>query len=207
MQTLIVKYLPSGEGSNTKKILDVFLSKIEKSSIEFVDLLQTEIPIFNEQNINAYYKRNYHNQNLNPEEAKLLEKNDALIKQLKSASIVVLVTPMHNFGYPALMKAYIDATTFHNETFSHDKKMMAGKKILTIFSSGGEYPNDSFNLNYPNWNSIALTAHATFNFMGFDEVKTIGTSLRSINIGEENANKNLANISIEIEDIVRKWYK
>ena len=42
MQTLIVKYLPSGEGSNTKKILDVFLSKIEKSSIEFVDLLKTE---------------------------------------------------------------------------------------------------------------------------------------------------------------------
>ncbi len=53
MQTLIVKYLPSGEGSNTKKILDVFLSKIEKSSIEFVDLLKTEIPIFNEKNINA----------------------------------------------------------------------------------------------------------------------------------------------------------
>ena len=83
MKTLIVKYLPSGEASNTKKILDIFLSKIEKHPVETLDLLNAEIPIFNEQNINAYYKRNYHNQNLNPEEAKLLEKNDALIKQLK----------------------------------------------------------------------------------------------------------------------------
>jgi hypothetical protein len=43
--------------------------------------------------------------------------------------------------------------------------------------------------------------------MGFDEVKTIGTSLRSITIGEENAKKNLTNISIEIENIVKEWYK
>ena len=202
MKTLIVKYLPTGESSNTKKILDVFLSKIEKSSIEIVDLLKTEVPIFNEQSINAYYKRNYHGKSLDAEEARLLEQNDSLIKQLKSASIIVLACPMHNFGFPAQMKAYIDATTFFNETFSYDKKMMSGKKILTIFSSGGIYPNETFNLDYPNWNSIALTAHATFNFMGFDEVKTIGTSLR----GEENTINNLPKISIEIEDIVKKWY-
>jgi FMN-dependent NADH-azoreductase len=203
MKTLIIKYLPTGEASNTKKILDVFLSKIEKSSIEIVDLLKTEIPIFNELSINAYYKRNYHNQNLNAEETKLLEKNDSLIKQLKSASIVILACPMHNFGFPALMKAYIDATTFFNETFSYDKKMMSGKKILTIFSSGGIYPNNSFNFDYPNWNSIALNAHANFNFMGFDEVKTIGTTLRN----EESANQNLTKISVEIDNIVNTWYK
>lgn len=203
MKTLIVKYLPSGEASNTKKILDVFLSKIENHSVETLDLLNSEIPIFNELNMKAYYKRNYNNQALDSSEAKLLEKNDALIKQFKSASKIILACPMHNFGYPALMKAYIDAVVFFNETFSYEKKMMSGKKILTIFSSGGEYPNETFNFNYPNWNSIALLSYATFNFMGFDEVKTIGTSLR----GEENAIKNLAKISIEIENIVRDWYK
>jgi FMN-dependent NADH-azoreductase len=203
MKTLIVKYLPSGEASNTKKILDVFLSKIENHSVETLDLLNSEIPIFNELNMKAYYKRNYNNQTLDSSEAKLLEKNDALIKQFKSASKIILACPMHNFGYPALMKAYIDAVVFFNETFSYEKKMMSGKKILTIFSSGGEYPNETFNFNYPNWNSIALLSHATFNFMGFDEVKTIGTSLR----GEENAIKNLAKISIEIDNIVRNWYK
>lgn len=202
MKTLIIKYLPSGEASNTKKLLDIFLSKIENYPTETVDLLDVEVPIFNELSMKAYYKRNYNNQALDAKEAQSLEKNDSLIKQLKSASTIVLACPMHNFGFPAQMKAYIDATTFFNETFSYDKKMMSGKKILTIFSSGGIYPNETFNLDYPNWNSIALTAHATFNFMGFDEVKTIGTSLR----GEENIIKNLPKISIEIADIVKKWY-
>ena len=202
MKTLIIKYLPSGEASNTKKLLDIFLSKIENYPTETVDLLDVEVPIFNELSMKAYYKRNYNNQSLDAKEAQSLEKNDSLIKQLKSASTIVLACPMHNFGFPAQMKAYIDATTFFNETFSYDKKMMSGKKILTIFSSGGIYPNETFNLDYPNWNSIALTAHATFNFMGFDEVKTIGTSLR----GEENIIKNLPKISIEIADIVKKWY-
>ena len=202
MKTLIIKYLPSGEASNTKKLLDIFLSKIENYPTETVDLLNVEVPIFNELSMKAYYKRNYNNQSLDAKEAQSLEKNDSLIKQLKSASTIVLACPMHNFGFPAQMKAYIDATTFFNETFSYDKKMMSGKKILTIFSSGGIYPNETFNLDYPNWNSIALTAHATFNFMGFDEVKTIGTSRR----GEENTINNLPKISIEIEDIVKKWY-
>ena len=203
MKTLIVKYLPSGEASNTKKILDVLLSKIQKHPTETLDLLMTEIPIFDEISMKAYYKRNYNNQPLDSSESKSLEKNDNLIKQLKSASNIILVCPMHNFGFPALMKAYIDATTFHNETFSYDKKMMAGKKILTIFSSGGIYSNETFNFNYPNWNSITLNAHATFNFMGYDEVKTIGTSLR----GEENANQNLTKISIEIDDLAKQWYE
>lgn len=202
MKTLIIKYLPSGEASNTKKLLDIFLSKIENYPTEIVDLLNVEVPIFNELSMKAYYKRNYNNQALDAKEVKSLEQNDSLIKQLQSASNIVLACPMHNFGFPAQMKAYIDATTFFNETFSYEKKMMSGKKILTIFSSGGIYPNETFNLDYPNWNSIALTAHATFNFMGFDEVKTIGTSLR----GEENTINNLPKISIEIEDIVKKWY-
>jgi len=202
MKTLIVKYLPSGEASNTKKILDIFLSKIEKYPVEILDLLTTEVPIFNELSIKAYYKRNYNNQPLDASEAKLLAKNDLLIQQFKSASQIVLVCPMHNFGFPALMKAYIDAVVFFNETFSYEKKMMSGKKILTIFSSGGEYPNETFNFNYPNWNSIALLSHATFNFMGFDEVKTIGASLR----GEENTIKNLSILSIEIDNIARQWY-
>ena len=53
MKTLIVKYLPSGEASNTKKILDVFLSKIENHSVETLDLLNSEIPIFNELNMKS----------------------------------------------------------------------------------------------------------------------------------------------------------
>jgi len=205
MKTLIVHYLPSGELSNTKKILDIFINELKIKNnqiIESLDLLKKTIPIFNEESISCYYKRNYHSQPLNPQESKLLSVNDELIKQLKSADNIVLAYPMHNFGFPAQMKAYIDAVTFHNETFAYNKKMMEGKKILTIYTSGGLYSKDEFGLNYPNWDGLSFTAKLTFNFMGFDEVATLGTSLRD----EQSYQDNLSKMSSEIKNIINKWY-
>jgi len=209
MKTLIVQYLPSGANSNTKKLLEVFLNNLKNlgkaeivNNLEIVDLLKISVPFFDENSIQSYYKRNYGGQNLSDSEAKLLEHNDILIKQIKSADRVVIACPMHNFGLPALVKAYIDAVVFFNETFAYDQKMMAGKKIVTLYTSGGEYTVDKFNFEYPNWDAIRLNTHAVFGFMGFDEVKTIGTSLR----GDENLNKNLPKVSAEIAELVKNWY-
>ncbi len=207
MKILAVKYLPGGTNSNTKQLLDLFISSASKKNttqtVENVDLLNTEVPIFNEASIQAYYKRNYSNQVLSEAESKLLAQNDRLIAQLKSADILVIACPMHNFGYPALVKAYIDAVVFNGETFAYDKKMMAGKRALTLFTSGGVYSPDVFNFNYPNWNTISLLASATFGFMGFDEVKTLGTSLRD----EQTKAKNLSEIQSQIEELVASWIK
>ncbi|MBM3579408.1 MAG: hypothetical protein FJX34_01385 [Alphaproteobacteria bacterium] len=199
MKILIVKYLPSGANSNSKKLLDFFLDRIPGQEIEMVDLLKTPAPIFNESSIQAYYKRNYGGQKLDAVEAKLLEKNDQLIAQLKACDLLVLASPMHNFGFPAAMKAYLDAVIFNGETFEMGKKIMSGKKVLTLFTSAGIYSKDSFNLDYPGWNTLALAAKINFNFMGFDEVEVIGTSLR------ENAEKNLAAAQEEISQVVVEW--
>lgn len=203
MKTLIVKYLPSGEKSNTKQVLDIFLEATKNQQIETLDILKTEVPIFNEASIQAYYKRNYGGQKLDSNEAKLLEKNDKLIAQFKSADVIIFACPMHNFGFPGIVKSYMDAVIFNGETFAYDKKMMAGKKVLTLFTSGGFYSNDTFNFSYPNWNTIALLASAAFGYIGFDEVKTIGTSLRD----EKTKEKNLSEVKNQITEIVSKWYK
>ena len=203
MKTLVVKYLPTGENSNTKKLLDIFLEETKGQNIEVVDLLKTEVPIFNEQSIQAYYKRNYGGQKLNADEAKLLEQNDKLIAQLKSADVVVMAYPMHNFSIPAAAKAYLDAVIFNGETFEAGKKLMAGKKALTLFSAGGIYSHDEFNLNYPNWDTITLLSKVIFNFMGFDESDTVGTSLRDPQKQAERLDQSRQ----KIREFVNKWYK
>lgn len=200
MKTLIVKYLPSGANSNTKKLLDYFLSEISGQEIETIDLLKDQMPIFNEASIQAYYKRNYGGQKLDSNEAKLLEKNDQLIAQLKSADVLVLAAPMHNFGFPAAMKAYLDAVIFNGETFEMGKKLMAQKKALALFTSGGIYAEDKFDFDYPNWNSLAFNAKINFSFMGFDEGEVIGTSLRG------DAEKNLSAAQEKIAKVVKNWY-
>ncbi len=200
MKTLVVKYLPSGVNSNTKKLLDVFLNQISASEIETIDLLKEQMPMFNEASIQAYYKRNYGGQKLEQNEAKLLEKNDQLIAQLKSADVLVLAAPMHNFGMPAAMKAYLDAVIFNGETFEMGKKLMAGKKALAIFTSGGIYSEENFGLDYPNWNAFALNAKVNFGFMGFDAYEVVGTSLRF------DAEKNLSEVENKIKNLVKNWY-
>jgi len=202
MKTLIIKYLPTGENSKTKKLLDLFLQEAAGQKIETVDLLKEKMPLFDENSIQAYYKRNYGGQKLNESEAKLLEQNDKLVAQLKSADVTVMAYPMHNFGMPAAVKAYLDAVVMKGETFDYGQKMMAGKKVLTLFTSGGIYSENTFNFDYPNWNSIALMTKANFSFMGFDESEIIGTSLRDEATEAERLNEAKSKIST----IVKKWY-
>ena len=203
MKTLIVKYLPSGADSKTKMILDLFLSETKNQNIEILDLLKEPAPIFDENSIQSYYKRNYGEQKLSEAEAKLLEKNDKLIAQLKSADILVMAYPMHNFCAPAAVKAYLDAVIFKGETFEMGKKLMAGKKALTFFTAGGIYSEDNFSLTYPEWNTLSLLAKINFGFMGFDEAEIIGTSLRD----EATREERLEEVKKEIQTIVKKWYK
>jgi FMN-dependent NADH-azoreductase len=202
MKTLLIKYLPSGQSSNTKKLLDLFLSEIKDSEIKTVDLLEAKIPIFNLTSMSAYYKRNFHNLPLNQEEANSLSENDQLVKQLKSCDILVMAYPMHNFGMPALVKAYLDAVLLNGETFSPGKKIMIGKKSLTLFTSGGNYNSNLVNLEYPNWDTLTMLAKINFGFMGFDESEVINTSLRDPATEAEK----LAQINIRIKDVVKRWY-
>ena len=54
MKTLIVKYLPTGADSKTKMLLDLFLEEIKGQDFEVVDLLKEQVPIFNEDSMQAY---------------------------------------------------------------------------------------------------------------------------------------------------------
>lgn len=202
MKTLIVKYLPTGSESNTKKLLDLFLEQTKSQNIETIDLLKTPMPIFNETSMQAYYKRNYGGQKLSADEAKSLEQNDKLIAQLKSADVLVMAYPMHNFGMPAAVKGYLDAVIFNGETFEMGKKLMAGKKALTLFTSGGIYADGSFGFDYPQWNTLQLLAKINFSFMGFDQAEVLGTSLRDPKTQAER----LEQMKEKINSIIKSWY-
>jgi FMN-dependent NADH-azoreductase len=105
MKTLIVKYIPRYEQSNTKKLLDVFREEISNSDVEELDLLDDTPDILVDNNLLAYINRNFLGLKLLPNEEKLLSKMDRMAAQLKSADIVVVVFPMYNFSMPSIVKA------------------------------------------------------------------------------------------------------
>jgi FMN-dependent NADH-azoreductase len=88
------------------------------------------------------------------------------------------------------------------ETFDYGKKMMEGKKVLTLFTSGGVYSDSVFNFDYPNWNSITLITKANFTFMGFDASEIINSSLRD----ETTEVAKLNEAKTKIQEVVKRWY-
>jgi FMN-dependent NADH-azoreductase len=75
-----------------------------------------------------------------------LAESDKLIAELTAADIVVLGTPMYNYGMPAALKAWVDRVIRVNETFSFDLargdwplEPILKDKILIGLTSSGEF--------------------------------------------------------------------
>lgn len=82
--------------------------------------------------------------NRTDEQISLLELSDLLIEELSKASVIVISTPMYNYGMPASMKAWVDQVVRVNKTFSFDlnrgdfplEPTMSGKSLVLLTSCG-----------------------------------------------------------------------
>ena len=204
-KTLVVKYIPRGERSNTKKILTEFKSKIKNSTIEELDLVKDTPDMFLDDNLMAYIQRDYLKQSLPAEQQNLLSKMDKMTEQVKSSDIVVLAYPMFNFSMPAVVKAWFDSIMLKGQTWNaQDGKyvgLMKGKKALTIVSSGGSYSTGPMKA----WEHAVSLSNSEFQFMGFSDVK--GILADGMGGAEDAKSSSLAKAFEEIHAIAHEWYQ
>ena len=206
MKTLIVRYIPRNEESNTKKLLDAFREEIGISDVEELDLSVDVPDMFIDNNLQAYIKRSFLGQELIPYEEKLLSKMDKMAYQLKSADIVVVAFPMYNFSMPAIVKAWFDSVIQNGITFGKRKNQdmvisNTGKKALTLISSGGVYSNESSSAR-----EHALSLSTTeFQLLGYSDVR--GILAEGMVMSEEIQQSNLNKAISEVRAISSEWYK
>ena len=206
MKTLIVKYIPRNERSNTKKLFDAFREEISISDVKELDLLDDVPDMLLGNNLLAYINRNFLGLELLPEEEKLLSKMDRMAAQLKSADIVVVAFPMYNFSMPAIVKAWFDSViqkgvTFGNRNDGQTVISNAGKKALTLISSGGVYSNESFSGRE---HALSLSM-LEFQYMGYSNVRGVlaeGMSMKE-EVNQINLNKSIR----QVRAIAREWYR
>jgi FMN-dependent NADH-azoreductase len=167
MKTLVVSYLPRGERSHTKKLLDAFLETASGQKLEHLDLLADTPDMFLAENLGSYIKRNYLGDSLSEAENAAMAKMDRMTQQLKNTDALVLAFPMHNFSFPAVVKAWFDSVMQKDETWTVDDNgyvpLMTGKKALVLMSSGGVYEGD-----FAGYEHAATLAQTELGFMGFD---------------------------------------
>ncbi len=196
MKTLIIKYLPREGRSKTKQVLDAFLKNVT-GEIEELDLTKDIPDLLLQENLSAYYKRNYGGEELNEVETKSLTKMDRMTEQFLSADKIVLAYPMYNFSLPATVKAYFDSVLQKNKTWDINEGgyigLMHSKKALIITSAGGKYPDG-------NEFSTSLSK-ALFKFVGIE-----AEVVEAHGMGYPDAEESLIGAKSKVESIAQTWY-
>jgi len=204
MHTLIVTYLPRMPASNTARLLEHFREAIAgRTTTDVLDLVASPPPRFDERSMNAYFDHHYAGKEISPAAAESLQPFQTLARQFKSADVVAMAFPMHNFSFPGVVKCYFDAVIFRDETWSADENgyhgHMAGKKAVTLSASGGVY------LDPPNpWDHLTSLAKVELQFLGFSEIETV--LAEGMNKDKDFIEKSFARCFTQIDSLARRWY-
>ena len=88
------------------------------------------------------------------EQQMVLSQSDELIAELEKAHLIVISSPMYNYGMPAQLKAWFDQIIRINKTFDFDlargDKPLApilSNKVLLIITSSGEFGFEKGGIN------------------------------------------------------------
>jgi FMN-dependent NADH-azoreductase len=110
---------------------------------------------------------------LTQEQAEAVAFSDSLIAELSAADILVLAVPMHNFGLPSTLKAWIDHVVRAGSTFSYSASgpmgLLKGKRAILVLARGGVYsngPTKPFDFQEPYLRSI-------LGFIGITDVDVV----------------------------------
>ena len=109
---------------------------------------------------------------------KMFELSDKLVNELKESDIIIISTPIYNFGPPATLKAWSDLAARVKSTFkySSDGKqigLLENKKVYLVITSGGTKINSKEDFLTP-WLKYVL------NFFGIKNIETISADQMSI---------------------------
>lgn len=77
----------------------------------------------------------------NPAQIDQLRNSDTLIAEIQQADVLVIASPIYNFGVPAVLKAWVDQVARAGVTFRYTEAgpegLMAGKRAILVMASGG----------------------------------------------------------------------
>lgn len=94
---------------------------------------------------------------LTSDQRRALALSDELIVELKAADVIVLGSPMYNFGISAALKAWIDLIVRNGHTVDFTVRppagLLTGKPLTVIVAQGGQYtpgsPTAAFDFQEP----------------------------------------------------------
>jgi FMN-dependent NADH-azoreductase len=141
---LYIQSSPRGSESFSQKVALPIVSELEErypgANVVVRDLAQNPPPHVSEAFVGGISTGP---EQRTPEQTKALALSDVLIDELLAADVIVLAVPMHNFGLPSTLKAWIDHVVRVGRTVSYSQKgpegMLKGRRAILVLARGGVY--------------------------------------------------------------------
>lgn len=123
--------------------------------------------------------------------------DDALIAEIQAADVVVLGSPMYNFGISAQLKNWIDAISRAQVTFRYTANgpegLLTGKKVYVVLTRGGLYRNTPNDTQMPYLKTF-------FGFLGMTDVEFVYAE--GLAMGPDAEKASLASAHQQINDLL-----
>lgn len=186
---LFIQASPRPDDSVSLAAANGFLSrlcdKLPALAVDRLDLWRTELPEFDGAALAAKYAR-LAGRELQPREAAAWRTIEAMVARLDAADLVLIATPMWNFGIPYKLKHWIDLVTQPGLAFSFDPTrgylpLLRERPTLAIVASAGDYAEG------PSWGRPDLATpylEAALRFIGLGEITVVG---QGPTVGPQNA--------------------
>lgn len=204
MNVQVIRYLPRGERSHTRRILETFLKGLAGAEVHQTDLCEHAPEMFQVQNLLAYIRRNYLGEKLTVAEEQLLAGADRFRTTLQQADLIVLAAPMHNFSLPAVVKAWFDAVMQKGETFNYDasgyRGLLKARRTVVLYASGGIYAGERQGFDF-----FGPLARQEFGFMGVKEIELINAG--GMNLPDGKAEERIGAAEEQAQNLAARWSK
>lgn len=187
---LVLKSSILADNSQSNKLADYAIEKLQGNNIVVRDLAQNQLPQFDATATTAVRGEPKTN-----EEKQLLALSDELVTELKTADVVVIGAPMYNLNIPTQLKAYFDFIARPRVTFQYTENgpqgLLKGKKAIVLCTFGGLYDEK---------NIVTQYMKAILGFVGITDVQFVYA--QGIGYGTEAIEKAQASAKAEIDKIM-----
>lgn len=124
-------------GSSSRALTDALIERLTPDNIVTRDLA-VALPFVTEDWVGANFTDEAER---NDAQKAALAVSDTQVAELIAANILVIGTPIYNFGIPAALKAWIDMIARASKTFQYTANgpegLLTGKKAYILVASGG----------------------------------------------------------------------
>jgi FMN-dependent NADH-azoreductase len=182
------------DGSTSRALAKKLLDRIKKSDDEIIYRDLNDEMVFVSGLTESGMKIDEKDQN--EHHKKMFELSDQLVRELKESDIIIISTPIYNYGPPATLKAWSDLAARVGETFrfredGRREGLLSNKQVYLVITSGGTKINSKEDFLTP-WLVYML------NFFGIKKIDIIAADQMALDY-----EKSFKDAEAQIENISR----